>query len=149
MLSPVALSWLWVASQRHARELVSEARSALGCTETFTVTEHVVVDHHTPTAVARLGFIRRREGLTHQQFADHWTGVHAPLVMAHQPLFSRYVANVADPSSGWDGVVEQHFIDAATWAEHDRRIVAERAEVRNDITRFIDSMTQFAAVALG
>jgi hypothetical protein len=107
--------------------------------------ENVILDTGAPTAVARIGFLRRRPDLTHQEFADHWLRIHTRLVLEHDPLFARYVANLLDPASGWDGVVEQHFADRETWAEHDRRIVTERPAVREDIPKMLDSMEQFAA----
>jgi len=96
----------------------------------------------------RLGFIVRRSGLSLQDFREHWLERHAPLVMAHTPLFDRYVSNIPPADCPWDGIVEQWFADESTWLEHDRRILEERPEVRADIPRFVGSLRQYVATPI-
>jgi hypothetical protein len=111
------------------------------------VEEHVAAGpvRTTRAAVHRLGFVIRRPELDRDAFAAHWTGIHAPLVMASDPLFDHYVLHTMRGDGGpWDGIVDQRFRDVATWAEHDRRIVEERPHVRADIGRFVLRIVQVA-----
>jgi hypothetical protein len=140
------LAMLWLSHGSVVSDAVGRARTQLRSSASFPVDEHVIHDDGNAATVVRVGFIRRHDHLSHSEFVDHWLNVHTALVMAHQPLFGRYVANVLDPAGGWDGIVEQHFADAATWDKHDRRILTERPVVREDISRMIAGMTQFAAV---
>jgi uncharacterized protein (TIGR02118 family) len=60
----------------------------------------------------RLGFQRRKSGLTHEQFVAHWVNVHAE--MAKQlPKLRRYSINVIDrtrfPNFSYDGFSELWF----------------------------------------
>ena len=86
--------------------------------------------------------VRRRPDLTHEQFAAHWLGVHAPLALAHHPGLTKYVTNVVDQRLGagapeWDGFAELHFA-----SDEDRRTRmfatpdSERI-IREDMARFI------------
>jgi len=143
-----ALLLVRFADPSHAQRLLDEVRASFRCTEAFPVREHLVHDDGAATTVARIGFLRRSAALTREQFQDHWTSVHAPLVMAHDPLFHRYVLNLTEAGCPWDGVVEQYFADPAAWAQHDRLIVAERAAVREDIAYLLDSMVQHAGVPM-
>jgi hypothetical protein len=125
------------------------AAQQLGWADSLVVDEHVLADTGQPAAVVRVGFLRRRPELTKEQFADHWLNVHGPLVLAHDPLFVRYVANVITGGDDTvDGVVEQHFPDRAAWTEHDRRIVHERPRVAADIPTFLAGMGQLEAMPL-
>lgn len=102
-------------------------------------------------SVSRVGLMCRRPGDSVDEFWDHWTNRHMPLVLAHRPLFSRYVANrvIAPAGRAWDGVIEQWFESADVLAEHDRRIGAEKPEVAADIPRFVGPMQHFVARAEG
>ena len=117
----------------------------LGWSDAVAVEEHVVSDSGRPGGVARIGYVTRRDGITRDEFTHHWTRVHGPLVLAHDPLFERYVVNVVAGTSPVDGIVEQHFADRATWAEHDRRILEERPAIAADIPAFLGSMHQLEA----
>ena len=44
--------------------------------------------------ITRIAFVRRAAGLTREEFADHWTNVHAPLARKHHPVLVRYVQNI-------------------------------------------------------
>ena len=60
----------------------------------------------------RLGFQRRKAGLTQEQFVAHWVNVHAGLAK-RLPRLRRYSINVIDrqryPDLGYDGFSELWF----------------------------------------
>ena len=64
------------------------------------------------TYTKRLGILRKREDMTHQQFVDHWMGTHATLCMK-LPKMRRYSVNLVDrerfPKFGYDGFSELWF----------------------------------------
>lgn len=64
------------------------------------------------TYTKRLGILRRKEGLTEQQFRDHWLNVHAQLCLK-LPKLRRYSVNFVDrqrfPKFGYDGFSELWF----------------------------------------
>ena len=68
----------------------------------------------------RLGFVKKREDMTHEQFTTHWLGVHAELC-AKLPGLRRYSVNLIDkqrfPKFGCDGFSELWFDDERSlWA---------------------------------
>jgi uncharacterized protein (TIGR02118 family) len=75
------------------------------------------------TYTKRLGILRKREDMTHEQFVKYWTGTHAKLVMK-LPNLRRYSVNFVDrerfPKFGYDGFSELWFDNeeemAAAWA---------------------------------
>jgi uncharacterized protein (TIGR02118 family) len=86
--------------------------------------------------------VRRREGMSHDDFVHHWLGKHVPLALAHHPGLCRYVTNVVDArlspaGEEWDGIAELHFASA----EELRRGLFDSPEgeriIRADIERFI------------
>ena len=64
------------------------------------------------TYTQRLGILRKREDMTHQQFVDHWMGTHAQLCLK-LPNMRRYSVNLVDrarfPKFGYDGFSELWF----------------------------------------
>src|SRR6185295_670174 len=55
--------------------------------------------------------VRRREGMSHNAFVEHWLTRHVPLALEHHPQLVKYVTNVVDQklSDGgedWDGFAE-------------------------------------------
>jgi uncharacterized protein (TIGR02118 family) len=68
----------------------------------------------------RLGLVRRREDLTHEQFVKHWLGTHAVLC-TKLPRLKRYSVNLVDkqrfPKFGFDGFSE-------LWFESEEDLVA-------------------------
>jgi uncharacterized protein (TIGR02118 family) len=109
------------------------------------VERHAVEEHGPPPeGVTRISFVRRRPGLTREQFADHWTNVHSPLARRHHPALWRYVQNVviAPLTPGApeiDGIAELGFrsIDDMSARMYDS---PEGAEIIGaDVSRFIDT----------
>ena len=64
------------------------------------------------TYTKRLGILRKKQGMTDQQFRDHWLNVHAGLC-AKLPKMRRYSVNFVDrqrfPKFGYDGFSELWF----------------------------------------
>ncbi len=60
----------------------------------------------------RIGFLNKREDLTHEEFVAHWSGVHAVLCQK-LPKLRRYAINVIDrktqPQISYDGFSELWF----------------------------------------
>lgn len=111
------------------------------------VREHLAMAPSPETALSRVGLVTRKYSLTLGAFWQHWTQIHIPLVLAHDPLFDGYATNLLDDRAlPWSGVVEQWFVNTATWTEHDRRLREERAAIVEDIRKFISRVVQFEAV---
>ena len=94
-------------------------------------------------AVVRIAFVRRAPGLSHDEFADHWTNVHAPLARKHHPTLVRYVQNVViDPLTPGapevDGVAELGFRTLRDVHERMYDSPAGAEIIRRDIQRFLD-----------
>lgn len=96
-----------------------------------------------PAPVTRLVFVRRHPDLTHEQFAEHWGTIHAPLARRHHPGLARYVQHVVTDTltSGappFDGLAELGF--ASTSDRRDRLYgdAADRAAIEADVATFLD-----------
>jgi uncharacterized protein (TIGR02118 family) len=92
--------------------------------------------------VARISFVRRAPYLTHEQFADHWTNVHAPLARKHHPVV-RYVQNIVvekltPDAPDVDGIAELGFRTMHDVHHRDYDSPAGAAIIRRDIKRFLD-----------
>ncbi len=66
----------------------------------------------TKTFTKRLGILRRKDGITHEEFADHWLKRHAALCVK-LPGLRRYSINFVDrqrfPNFDYDGFSELWF----------------------------------------
>lgn len=64
------------------------------------------------TYTKRLGILRKREDMSHEQFVQHWMGTHAALCKK-LPRLRRYSVNLVDrerfPKFGYDGFSELWF----------------------------------------
>ncbi|HVE48060.1 MAG TPA: EthD family reductase [Casimicrobiaceae bacterium] len=64
------------------------------------------------TYTKRLGILRKKEGMTHEAFVEHWTTTHATLC-TKLPKLRRYSINLVDrkrfPKFGYDGFSELWF----------------------------------------
>jgi len=97
--------------------------------------------------IKTIALIRRKPGISHEEFMRHYEDVHAPLAMACLPGLRGYVRNYvvtapggADP--GFDVVSEFWFDDAAALqAVHDFLRTDEARALREDEARFIDSVS--------
>jgi len=131
------------------RIIAADVARFMGGADAYATTEHV--QKFAPRGVARgertpgvkmFCPVRRRAGMTHEEFVDHWVHRHVPLALEHHPGLARYVTNVVDQrvsASGeeWDGFSELNF---ATREDFEMRFFggggSERI-IREDIRRFI------------
>jgi uncharacterized protein (TIGR02118 family) len=68
----------------------------------------------TSPGVKLICFVRRKAGITHEQYLQHWRNNHGPLAVARQPGFWHYVQNhivdwVTEGTPPFDGIGELHF----------------------------------------
>jgi uncharacterized protein (TIGR02118 family) len=92
--------------------------------------------------VKMVSFMQRAEGLTHEQFARHWTENHTQLAMRHHVGLWNYTQNVvrrayAPGGAAIDGVAELHF---RTRTDIDERFFDSdqgRAVILADVRRFM------------
>jgi uncharacterized protein (TIGR02118 family) len=86
--------------------------------------------------------VRRRPGLGHEAFVEHWLERHVPLALRHHPGLSGYVTNVVEgrpdgSAAEWDGVAELHFPSEEALRTGLFDSPAGEAAIRADIDRFI------------
>lgn len=95
--------------------------------------------------IKTIALIRRKPGMSREEFIRHYEDVHAPLAMACLPGLKGYVRNfVVTPPGGpepdFDVVSEFWFEDAAALQAVRAFLRTEAArELREDEARFIDS----------
>jgi uncharacterized protein (TIGR02118 family) len=92
-------------------------------------------------------FLTRKQGLTHQEFLDHWHGHHGPLLarLSGGEHIRRYEqhptlwpsAGSSQPEPRYDGVAIQWFDDIESFQAMMRD--PEQDEHRADIDRFLDA----------
>lgn len=51
-----------------------------------------------------LGFYKRKQGMSREEFSHHWRHVHGPLIMALSRYFRRYVQHHLSPNTFFQGV---------------------------------------------
>jgi uncharacterized protein (TIGR02118 family) len=93
-------------------------------------------------AIKRVSFVRRLEGLTHEQFVRHWTEVHAPLARMHYPGVADYTQNVVrrayTPGGATiDGIAELRCRTRSDLEERWYDSEAGRLAIRADVAQFI------------
>jgi len=85
--------------------------------------------------------VRRREGMTHGEFVEHWFGRHVPLALRHHPGLSGYVTNVVDArlagGEEWDGIAALYFPSAEVMAREMFDSPEGERVIRDDMARFI------------
>ena len=121
----------------------------MGGADAYATTEHV--HKVAPRGVARgecspgvkmFCPVRRRPGMTHAEFVDHWLHRHVPLALEHHPGLARYVTNVVDQGLSpqgeeWDGFSELHFATREDFAARFFASAESERIIREDIRRFI------------
>ena len=86
--------------------------------------------------------MRRAPRLSREEFADHWTNVHAPLARKHHPTLVRYVQNVVtEPATPGapevDGIAELGFRSMRDVHERMYASPAGTEIIRRDIQRLL------------
>ena len=110
--------------------------------EAYRVDERAQWDRGGETVV-RIAFVRRAAGMSREEFAEHWTSVHAPLARKHHPTLVRYVQNVViEPVTPGapevDGIAELGFRSLRDVHERMYDSPAGAEIIRRDIQRFLD-----------
>lgn len=102
------------------------------------------------TFTKRLGILRKKDDLTHEQFVTHWTQVHAPLCVK-LPGLRRYSVNLVDrkrfPDFGYDGFSELWFdseeaLVAALQGPEGKTLLADLPNFAKDVSPIISVETQ-------
>ena len=88
--------------------------------------------------------LKRKPGLTQEEFSRYWKETHAPLALEHSPGLEKYVQNhfvrLNDKEPPYDGIAELWFKDmdslrtANTWYTSDKGKI-----LRDDEARFLDT----------
>lgn len=87
-------------------------------------------------------FVKRKEGMSREDFLDYWHDHHGPLIRDTPGLGDRTVRYEQHPArlddrSGWDGVAVQEF---ASWDDFVAMLSGEAGEaMRADEANFLDS----------
>jgi uncharacterized protein (TIGR02118 family) len=92
--------------------------------------------------VKMVSFMRRAEGLTHQQFVRHWTENHTPLAQKHHVGLWNYTQNVVRRAytpggAGIDGIAELHFRSRESFENEFFDSDEGRAVIMADVKRFM------------
>ena len=94
------------------------------------------------SGVRLFAFVKRREGMTREEFLDYWHHQHGPLIRdtpelrRHLLAYEQHPAR-ADDRSGWDGVAMQQF---SCWEDFIAMISGPAGEImRSDEAKFLDS----------
>lgn len=104
----------------------------------------------TKTYTKRLGILRKKEGLSHEAFVEHWLHHHAVLC-AKLPGLRRYSVNLVDrerfPKFGYDGFSELWFdseedLKAAFASPEGVTLLADLPNFAGDIDPIISTETQ-------
>ena len=102
------------------------------------------------TFTKRLGILRKKEGITHEEFANHWLQKHAAL-FAVLPGLRRYSVNFVDrkrfPKFNYDGFSELWFdseddLIAAFASPEGQTLLADLPNFAGDIDPIIAIETQ-------
>jgi uncharacterized protein (TIGR02118 family) len=121
----------------------------LGGADAYAATEHVqkfaprgVAPGVRSPGVKMFCPVRRRPGMTHEEFVDHWLNRHVPLALQHHPGLARYVTNVVDQrvspaGEEWDGFGELHFARRDDFEKRFFGGAESERVIREDIPRFI------------
>ena len=92
--------------------------------------------------VKMVSFMQRAEGITHEQFARHWTERHTPLAMQHHVGLWNYTQHVvrrayAPGGAAIDGVAELHFETRGDLVDRFFDSDEGRAVIMADVRRFM------------
>lgn len=92
--------------------------------------------------IKMVSFMRRAEGLTHEQFVRHWTERHTPLAKQHHPGLWNYTQNLVRRAftpggNAIDGIAELHFRSHDDFEERFFDSDEGRALILEDCKRFM------------
>ena len=104
----------------------------------------------TKTYTKRLGILRKKEGMSHEHFVNHWMNTHAVLCKK-LPKLRRYSVNLVDrqrfPKFGYDGFSELWFdseddLVAAFASPEGKTLLADLPNFTSQIDPIISVETQ-------
>jgi len=92
--------------------------------------------------IKMVSFMARADGMTHEQFARHWTERHTPLALRHHVGLWNYTQNVVrrsyTPGGGAiDGIAELHFRTRGEFVDRFFDSDRGRAVILEDVKRFM------------
>jgi uncharacterized protein (TIGR02118 family) len=100
-------------------------------------------DSEPTPAIEQLAYVPRIASITREEFAEHWSERHTPLVRVHHPGMARYVQNVIiEPltpvTQELDGVAQLYFRTAHDL--HERYFDSEEGQriVFEDVAKFLE-----------
>jgi uncharacterized protein (TIGR02118 family) len=133
-------------SREGERSIQEDVAGFMGGADAYVTTEHVqkapprvALGERSPV-VKMVCPVRRREGMTHGEFVEHWLGRHVPLALRHHPGLVGYVTNVVDARLGgeeWDGVGALYFRSLESMATEIFDSPEGERVIREDMARFI------------
>ena len=135
------------------REIVGrDVARFLGEAHAYECSEFVQKDRTAPPLLLRrspgaklIAAMRRRPGMPHAEFVDHWLQRHVPLALEHHPALVKYVTNVVDSrlspdGEELDGIAELHFASEEDLRERMYGSAQARRAIEEDIPRFIGEL---------
>jgi uncharacterized protein (TIGR02118 family) len=106
------------------------------------------------TMVKVITVIKRKEGMSREEFSRYWEKEHGPLIAKVFPGVQRYVQNHALKLPGrsgepqFDGVVEMWFEDMAAWEKASEFFRGDEGQIiRDDEEKFINRSEMVFLVA--
>lgn len=109
-------------------------------------------DGEATPGIEQLAFVPRIPSVTHEQFAEHWSERHTPLVHVHHPRMARYVQNViVEPltpeTRQLDGVAQLYF--RTSYDLHERYFDSEEGQriIFEDVAKFLERGTGWGFLA--
>ncbi len=121
----------------------------MGGAHAYATTEHVHKSTRRSVPIGKLtpGLkllcpVKRKAGMGHADFVDHWLHRHVPLALKHHPRLTAYVTNVVDQrlsptGEEWDGIAELSFAREHDAVQHMFDSATGERIIRDDIARFI------------
>jgi uncharacterized protein (TIGR02118 family) len=103
-------------------------------------------------AIEQLAFVPRIASVTREQFAEHWSERHTPLVRVHHPGMARYVQNVITApltpgARDLDGVAQLYF--RTSYDLHERYFDSDEGQrtIFEDVAKFLERGTGWGFMA--
>lgn len=91
--------------------------------------------------------LRRRDGLSHEAFVEHWLTRHVPLALRHHAGLVRYVTNVVERPLGdaepWDGFAELGFAPSEVLGGVPFESDESETIIRDDVARFVGTTAAY------
>ena len=103
--------------------------------------------------IKRVAFLQRIPTISREEFARHWSEIHAPLARRHHPALWRYVQNVlpeplTPETPPCDGIVELSFKEPADMLERMYDSPEGREVIDRDVATFLDVSAGWRIVAV-